>query len=416
MDDLGNFQLQLQVFAAAVPGLADPLGSWAERRPSLEICLGDICKETKVATWNESAGSSRGSCWIPSGQECPWRFDDALTFTASAEELDMHSALSFRLRVQSDLLLGVVTVKLPTDIRAVATADLLRHVLPICNPTQPGEKFQYQSSVQMVTLKAVDGSEAGSIAVLFALDANPKELLAAAASMTAATKPLLRRSEATARPAWRRMDGSVGADPGDECFGITKPSGLHHGKLYRTSTSKGKGFSWKRTKVKEVERSKVLVPENEQTQSNGRVLPEERSRLPTHTANFDRSRSRSCSCYSSYSMYSYNSYSYGCSSRSWSPRPVFPETQQPLRRSEPRGREEPTTREAAPPLEAPPGSWVPCEEASSLQGGATSSHSQGPGTSPFTAGGPAHPAAAPGWDWVLAASRRKTRVSTASIS
>lgn len=144
---------------------------------------------------------------------------------------------------------------------------------------------------------------------------------------------------------------------------------------------------------------KVLVPENEQTQPNGRELPEERSRLSTHTAYFDRSRSRSCSCYSSYSMYSYNSYSYGCSSRSWSPRPVFPDTVQPPRRSESRGREAPPTiREAAPPLEAPPGSWAPREEASSLQGGATSSHSQGPGTSPFTAGGPARPAA-PGWDY-----------------
>ena len=39
----------VQVFAAAVPGLADPLGSWAERRPSLEICLGRSAARHVVA-------------------------------------------------------------------------------------------------------------------------------------------------------------------------------------------------------------------------------------------------------------------------------------------------------------------------------------------------------------------------------
>ena len=157
--------------------------------------------ETSPATWDEHASSSRGSSWIPSGQECPWRFDDTLHFAASVEELEAHSALSFRLRVQSDILLGVVTVNLPTDVLGVATADLLRHVLPICNPTGPNERFRYQSPVQMVTLKAVDASEVGSIAILFALDADPKELLAAA-SITAAARPLLRRPEESTKPSW----------------------------------------------------------------------------------------------------------------------------------------------------------------------------------------------------------------------
>ena len=165
------------------------------------LCEGDVQLETKAATWDEHARSSRGSCWIPSGQECPWRFDDTLTFAASVEELESHSALNFRLRVQSDIVLGVVTVKLPTDVLGVATADLLRHVLPICSPTGPVDRYRYQSPVQMVTLKAADASEVGSIALLFGIDADPKELLAASC-ITAAARPLLRRPDDAARASW----------------------------------------------------------------------------------------------------------------------------------------------------------------------------------------------------------------------
>ena len=126
------------------------------------------------------------------------------------EELDTHSALSFRLRVQSDVVLGVVTVKLPTEVLGMATADLLRHVLPICNPTRQGDdRFRYQSPVQMVTLKEVNASEVGSIAVLFALDADPKELLAAA-SITAAAKPFLRRPETMQATWWLDCCSSEG--------------------------------------------------------------------------------------------------------------------------------------------------------------------------------------------------------------
>mmetsp|Transcript_18894 Transcript_18894/g.42643 ORF Transcript_18894/g.42643 Transcript_18894/m.42643 type:complete len:313 (+) Transcript_18894:39-977(+) len=200
MEDMGSFQLQLRIFAAAVPSLT-PSSRWANwaRRPRVEVSLGEM-QETEAAVWNEKASSSRGSCWIPSGQECPWRFNDEITFRTSVDELEMQSALHFRLCVQSDISLGVVSVKLPADVLGVATADLLRHVLPICTVGQPTDWFRFQSTVQMVTLRTMDANEVGSIALQFALDADPKELLAAA-SITAAARPLLRK-QLEAMPPW----------------------------------------------------------------------------------------------------------------------------------------------------------------------------------------------------------------------
>lgn len=178
---LGSFQVLLQVFAASIDGLDQP-GSWNSRRPRLEAVLGGAQEETEPAEWDEDANCVRDAGWIPSGKECPWRFNAVMLFTTSMEELQSESGLSFRLRIDSDISLGLVKVQLPSDIAGEATADLLRHVLPICSPVHAQDWFRWSSSVQMVSLKSSDGVEVGQVAVSFALDADPKELLSAASS------------------------------------------------------------------------------------------------------------------------------------------------------------------------------------------------------------------------------------------
>lgn len=88
-------------------------------------------------------------------------------------------------------------VQLPTDIAGEATADLLRHVLPICSPVKVQDWFRWASSVQMVSLKRTDGTEVGQVAVSFALDADPKELISAASS---GARPRLQRCPTAPKP------------------------------------------------------------------------------------------------------------------------------------------------------------------------------------------------------------------------
>ena len=38
----------------------------------LQVSPGGVVEETELAEWDEHAGSEAN--WIPSGQECPWRF------------------------------------------------------------------------------------------------------------------------------------------------------------------------------------------------------------------------------------------------------------------------------------------------------------------------------------------------------
>lgn len=187
---LGNFQLLVQVFAASI-GTLQP-GSWNSKRPRLEAELGGLVEETECADWDDEAScmkESGQSGWIPGGHECPWRFNAVMLFTTSVEELQASSSLNFRVRVQNDISLGLVTVKLPADVVGMATADLLRHVLPICSPFSSEDWFRWGSSVQMVSLRDSEGSDMGQVAVSFAVDADPKELLFAARARPRLRKP-----------------------------------------------------------------------------------------------------------------------------------------------------------------------------------------------------------------------------------
>ena len=156
------------------------------------LLLGGVMEETEPAEWDDKASSVRESGWIPSGHECPWRFNSVMLFTSCVDELHTESSLNFRLRVQNDISLGLVTVKLPGDVLGTATADLTRHVLPICARVPAEDCFRWASSVQMVSLKGSDGSEVAQVAVSFAVDADPKEVLFAARA-TRPTRPLLRK-------------------------------------------------------------------------------------------------------------------------------------------------------------------------------------------------------------------------------
>lgn len=90
-------------------------------------------------------------------------------------------------------------MQLPTDIVGEATADLLRHVLPVCSPVQVQDWFRWASAVQMVSLKGSDGTEVGQVAVSFAVDADPRELMSSASS---GARPRAQRKSSTAPRSW----------------------------------------------------------------------------------------------------------------------------------------------------------------------------------------------------------------------
>lgn len=47
---------------------------------------GGVQEETEPAEWDEKRPScARDSGWIPSGRECPWRFNAVMLFTTSVE-------------------------------------------------------------------------------------------------------------------------------------------------------------------------------------------------------------------------------------------------------------------------------------------------------------------------------------------
>eukprot|EP00931_Biecheleriopsis_adriatica_P075207 TRINITY_DN4912_c0_g1_i1.p1 TRINITY_DN4912_c0_g1~~TRINITY_DN4912_c0_g1_i1.p1 ORF type:complete len:306 (-),score=42.05 TRINITY_DN4912_c0_g1_i1:56-973(-) len=190
---MGTFRLQVRVLAATLDGLSEP-SQWAPRRPRVRVLLGDMREETDTATWCASESSTGG----PSGRECPWRFGSSFTFKTSIDDIEARASLDFQVQVQNDVTLGPLTLQLPVqqEFIGTATADVQRHVLPICLPVRGAVKsrFTYESPVQMVSLKDPGklSETVGAVAVSFALDADPKELLATA-SIAAAARPLLRR-------------------------------------------------------------------------------------------------------------------------------------------------------------------------------------------------------------------------------
>ncbi len=46
---------------------------------------GGAQEETEPAEWDEDANCVRDAGWIPSGKECPWRFNAVMLFTTSVE-------------------------------------------------------------------------------------------------------------------------------------------------------------------------------------------------------------------------------------------------------------------------------------------------------------------------------------------
>lgn len=188
---MGEYTLEVTALAAFAPSLSE------QRRLRLEVGLAGDWQETEVAVWNPTNGPDLcESHLLPSGQECPWRFEgDPLSFTASLDDLDAKTVLDFRLTAQSELVLGPITLPLPhRELTGVAAANLYQHILPICAPSQQirdGIRL-FQSAVQMVSLKRPDSSggneSVGAIALSFSLDADPKEILSAVAATSLARR------------------------------------------------------------------------------------------------------------------------------------------------------------------------------------------------------------------------------------
>lgn len=188
---MGGFTLEVKVLAANVPRLSE------QRRLRLEVTLAGAREETEAAVWNpKNAPELCASHLLPSGQECPWRFDGApLSFQASMDDLEAKTVFGLRLMAENDFVLGPIALLLPhRELIGVATANLYQHVLPICAPSQQirnGLRL-FQSTVQIVSLRSPDSSSinnsVGAVAVSFSLDADPKEILSAVAATTAARR------------------------------------------------------------------------------------------------------------------------------------------------------------------------------------------------------------------------------------
>lgn len=188
---MGEFTLEVKALAANVPSLSK------QRRLRLEVTLAGAWEETEAAVWNpKNAPELCASHLLPSGQECPWRFDGTpLSFQASIDDLETKTVLDLRLMAESDFVLGPIALPLPhRELIGVAAANLHQHVLPICAPSQQtrdGLRL-FQSTVQMVHLRSPDSSDisnsVGAIAVSFSLDADPKEILSAVAATAAARR------------------------------------------------------------------------------------------------------------------------------------------------------------------------------------------------------------------------------------
>lgn len=165
-----SFKLSVRVHAASVPALAEP-SRMLKLKMRLGAALAGAEKETEDADFAGPASSSawftlRGEASTPSsssryasdrsssGKPCTssagaasaewasWRFGDTLTFAVRACDL-VDGGMRIRLRVQSDVCLGPVSVQMPRKAQEFGecVVDLRNKVLPVSVPSWSSPAF-----------------------------------------------------------------------------------------------------------------------------------------------------------------------------------------------------------------------------------------------------------------------------------
>jgi len=181
-------KLSVRILAASVPGLPDP-GVFSRQRPCLEVSLGESAKETEPADFDTEA-SFRTHQAIGSSGDCPWRFDESLTFSPTLDDIS-GPGLKFRLRAQSDLQLGPLHIASKPEDVGEATMDMQRRVLPACVQEQhhSDRPSIWSSPLILLPLMHVRGGILGAecrlgeavahVTLLLSLDVNPESIMAA---------------------------------------------------------------------------------------------------------------------------------------------------------------------------------------------------------------------------------------------
>merc|ERR1740121_1702669 len=111
-----------------MPGLDLP-GIMSSHRPFLKLTLGASEKETDFADFaGHESGEGVGKC----AKECPWRFSDSITFSATAEEL-VGPGLKVKMYTRQDVTCWPVQFQMQPVQAAEGLVDLKTRVLPACD-------------------------------------------------------------------------------------------------------------------------------------------------------------------------------------------------------------------------------------------------------------------------------------------
>lgn len=186
-----TFKLSVRVLSASIPALSAP-GVWSSQRPKLEVSLGSTKKDTEFADYvTSSAGGKVGI----NSNECPWRFEDTLTFVAHVPGDLLGDGLRLRLRAHSDFRLGPLQLELSrAQELGEAMIDLRRRVLPACvkgRQRTGASGLVWESPALLFPLLHVkgglvpQGDELGScasahVALAFSVSSDPEACLALA--------------------------------------------------------------------------------------------------------------------------------------------------------------------------------------------------------------------------------------------
>jgi hypothetical protein len=226
-----SFRLSVRIVSASAPALGKP-GVLSQRRPRLEVSLGDVQKDTELADYvaDDETSPEADAC----ARECPWRFGDTLTFSASVKDV-LGPGLRFRLRAHSDIFLGPVQLQLQrvADL-GEGSYSIRQRILPACvrNRHCFNGIYSWESPMLPVPLSHVKGGlcsddhglgeAVAHVTAVFKFDMDPEALMEMADDeVRPVSDAINRRAERVMRlleqPVVLPMPSRFGDEDGDEC-------------------------------------------------------------------------------------------------------------------------------------------------------------------------------------------------------
>lgn len=239
-DGTASFRLSVRIVSASVPALVKP-GLLSQRRPRLEVTLGDVQKDTELADYvaDDESSPEAGAC----ARECPWRFGDTLTFVASLKDVS-GPGLRFRLRAHSDIFLGPVQLQLQrvADL-GEGSYDIRQRILPACvrDRSSFNGSDTWESPMLPIPFSHVKGGlcsddhglgeAVAHVTVVFKLDMDPDMLMEMADEQVRPVSAAInKRAESVMRWAFEQpvsvnsgRDGWASDGEGDECQDAWEP-------------------------------------------------------------------------------------------------------------------------------------------------------------------------------------------------